>query len=272
MFSLESDRNKLLVAAVGASATLFFFIYLSQTGYLTQSLMQLAALGWIGNFIFIMIYLVASFPVPMGTSPLILIAGFLYGVIVGFITITIGSMVGAALSFVVCRKMLSHWVDQNIIQRRQFLVTMLKAIERHAFKICFLIRMAPIPFGVQNAMFGISRMQFNQYMVATGVGLVPEHLLLVYFGSTTKHLSDLLYGSDTHGHSYERLFVASQIVVCVILLGIVIRIGRKAFNEVLKEEQKEHDEGEREEPTSFSLIDLLKSQPSSRVVQIRLDQ
>src|SRR4051812_3189185 len=98
-------------------------------------------------------------------------------------------------------------------------------------------------------------MQFNQYMVATGVGLVPEHLLLVYFGryvpsstrimlpSTTKHLSDLLYGSDTHGHSYERLFVASQIVVCVILLGIVIRIGRKAFNEVLKEEQKEHDEG-----------------------------
>jgi hypothetical protein len=76
----------------------------------------------------------------------------------------------------------------------------------------------------------------------------------------------LLYGSDSHGHPYERVLIASQIIVCIILIALVVRIGRRAFNEVLKEEQKDHVESETETPP------FPKAQSSSRLVQIRLDQ
>jgi hypothetical protein len=54
---MESDRNKLLAVVLGVTATIFFFIYLSQTGYLTQTLVWLGSLGWLGNVIFVIVSL-----------------------------------------------------------------------------------------------------------------------------------------------------------------------------------------------------------------------
>jgi hypothetical protein len=63
-------------------------------------------------------------------------------------------------------------------------------------------------------------------------------------------------GTDAHEHesTFERLLVWGQIILCVILLVVVVRVARKgkftqfqynliilAFSEVLEEEKREED-------------------------------
>lgn len=171
-----ADRPKVIAFGIGGTLLLLFSFYITQNGYLTRSLLWIGALGWIGNLLFIFIYLIVSFPVPIGTTPFILIAGFLYGWILGFLTVTIGSMIGAAVSFIVCRRMLASWVEQKLVQRQQMFVAIIRAIEKHAFKICFMVRMAPIPFGLQNAIFAVSLYSFDPLLTMRLITDVKDEL------------------------------------------------------------------------------------------------
>jgi uncharacterized membrane protein YdjX (TVP38/TMEM64 family) len=70
MFSSAEDRPKLLLFSIGVLSVVAASYYLLQHGFLTQLLLWFSSLGSFGFLLFIMLYIVFSFPIPMGTTPL----------------------------------------------------------------------------------------------------------------------------------------------------------------------------------------------------------
>jgi len=229
-------NHKVLAIISGFLLSFLTFAYLTQTGHISTLLLWMGKIGLIGNLLLVVIYLVTSFPVPMGTTPLALSAGFLYGISLGFLTVTVGSVVGAVVAFWICRKLLADWVSVKVKANPRLLAVM-GALEKHSFKLCFFVRMSPIPFGIQNSIFAISKINFKVYLFASFLGLFPEQLMLVYFGSTAKELKDIFEGKENFG-TIKQLLVGGQILICIAILGFLIYTGRKAFNEAVKREQQ----------------------------------
>jgi len=223
----------LLAALVFATFASAHFI---NEGYLSDLLEWVGSIGFWGNILFITFYLITSFPVPMGTTPLALAAGFLYGIPIGFVTVTIGSVGGATLAFWVCKKYLAEWVAGKI-KSNPGLLAVMKAVEKHSFKFCFFVRLSPIPFGLQNSLFAISKITFFNYFAASFLGLFPEQLMLVYFGSTAKELKDIFQGKQTYG-SFQQILMIGQLLVCILILAFLLYTGRKAFHQAVKDDEE----------------------------------
>jgi len=230
---------KWILLGIGVILSVAIAVYLLKGGYVTELLKWVESIGWWGNIVLILIYIVISFPVPIGTSPLALCCGFLYGIGLGFATISIGSMLGSILSFWVCRKMFKEWVEKEI-KSKPTLIAIMKAVETNSFKICFMVRSAPIMFGIQNALFAISSMKFNVYVVATWFGLFPEQLLLAYMGSTTKNISDVIAGRVENAQ-FQKVFVLVQAFFGFTILILLIFQARRVFNKAIEEAEKEQE-------------------------------
>ena len=90
------------------------FIYLTARGYLAQLLTFIEASGSLGWLVFIGIFIIFSFPIPIGSSPLVLSAGFMYGLGRGILIVSFSSTVGAIVGFWICRILLKRWVEEKI--------------------------------------------------------------------------------------------------------------------------------------------------------------
>lgn len=106
-------------------------------------------MGWVGNLLIALVYIILCFPVPLGTSPLSLMAGYLYGMLGGYFTLSFAAIVGCALSFICCRQLFRARVEETI-KTKPTLKAILKAVDKNGLKICLLMRCAPFFFGLQN--------------------------------------------------------------------------------------------------------------------------
>lgn len=100
-----------------------------------------------------------------------------------------------------------------------------------AFKVVLLARLTPIPFGLQNTIFGVSNVQPRAYHVATLLGLFPAQLINVYIGSSLRSMHDVLHNQNTALTSYA--VFAVQIIIGAVLMTWVIQKARKELAEAL---------------------------------------
>ena len=99
-------------------------------------------------------------------------------------------------------------------------------------KITFLLRLSPIfPFNFLNYAFGLTRVSFRSYVLAS-FGMLPGSLLYVYYGHVIGDLAALAGGAaPDRGIGYY----AATIVGLVATLGVTLvitRIARQALVEV----------------------------------------
>jgi len=220
-------NHKVLVFIGSFVVSFIVFAILTQRGYLQDFILWLGTIGLVGNLFLLLFYIVTSFPIPMGTTPLALSAGFLYGLPLGFFTVTVGSVLGAVAAFWTCRKVFADWVTSKL-KANPSLVALMTTVEKHSFKICFFVRLSPIPFGIQNSMFAVSKIEFPIYLSATFLGLFPEQLMLVYFGSTAKELKDIFEGKTNFGWVQQVILIV-QICICLAILGFLAYTGKKSL-------------------------------------------
>lgn len=103
--SMNTKFNLVVVVFV-FTAVSFISYYLTRNGYLAIALHWMKELGWQGVIVLLLLFVVLSFPLPMGSTPLLLAAGFLYGFKLGLAAVTLGTFIGGNLAFFVCRKLL----------------------------------------------------------------------------------------------------------------------------------------------------------------------
>ncbi|KAM6215614.1 transmembrane protein 64 isoform 2-T2 [Rhynchocyon petersi] len=109
----------------------------------------------LGVLLFVVGFIVVSFPCGWGYIVLNVAAGYLYGFVLGMGLMVVGVLIGTFIAHVVCKRLLTAWVAAKI-QSSEKLSAVIRVVEGGSgLKVVALARLTPIPFGLQNAVFSI---------------------------------------------------------------------------------------------------------------------
>ncbi len=194
-------------------------------------------LAWL---IYIAAYTVAAVLVIPGAI-LTLAAGFIFGVPIGVILVSVASLMGAAAAFLVGRFLARDWVTERIADFPSFRA-LDKATRNEGFIIVLLTRLSPLfPFNLLNYAFGLTAVRFRDYVLASWIGMAPAIVLYVYIGSAAKSLADLTGDGIESGVRGATLFVVG-LIATLLLTVFVTRIATKALGRHLQHETVENPE------------------------------
>ncbi len=158
----------------------------------------------------------------------IMIGGFLFGLVPGFLFAIIGIAVGAQSAFLAGRKVARRWIEQKVRANRR-----LEAIERglqeEAFVIVVLTRLSLIiPFNVLNYAYGITSVRAGTHLFATTIGMLPAVTLYVYLGTLARDLGQIFSGDATpSGLGYW--IAAAGIGAIIVLTWAIHRTASRAL-------------------------------------------
>jgi len=154
-----------LLAAASLLVVLFFLD--------VQELIQVA-LAWIsdlepwGPIFFIVLYILATVLFLPGLIPT-MAAGVLFGVLQGTLLVSISSISGATLAFLIGRYLAREWVA-TMIRGNQKFEAIDAAVAQEGWKIVGLTRLSPVfPFNLLNYAFGLTQVSLKHYFLASWI-------------------------------------------------------------------------------------------------------
>src|SRR5438034_2943393 len=186
----------------------------------------------VGIFIFIGVYAVATVLLAPGAI-LTIGAGFAFGLSKGFLAVSAGSTLGAALAFLVARFIAREKVEATAKGNEKFR-EIDKAIGKQGAKLIFLLRLSPlIPFNLSNYLYGLTGVKFWPYVLASWIGMMPGTFLYVYIGVAGKAAVSATAGAEAARHSWEYWALTSIGLVATIIVTIwVTKIARGALHRI----------------------------------------
>lgn len=194
---------------------------------LRSSLVWIQDLGPLGAIVFVLIYILATIFFLPG-SILTLGAGFVYGLIKGFVIVSIASTLGATGAFLVGRYLARGWVARKVEGNTRF-----KAIDEavgHAgWRIVGLTRLSPVfPFNMLNYAYGLTKVTLRDYVLSSWIGMMPGTIMYVYFGTVAGSLATL--GSDQGDQTPAQLGIKIVgLIATVIVTAYITRIAKRAL-------------------------------------------
>jgi uncharacterized membrane protein YdjX (TVP38/TMEM64 family) len=196
----------LVLILVGAIAAYFFFDlgqYLSLDSFKARQAEIVAAkdanpLLYIAGF-FLLYVAITGLSIP-GAAIMSLVAGALFGLLLGTVIVSFASTIGATLAFLSSRYLLRDWVQGKFGER-------LRAIDDGLAKdgafYLFTLRLIPVfPFFVINLLMGLTRIRTWTFFWVSQLGMLAATIVFVNAGtqisqiqSTSGLLSPTLIGS-----------------------------------------------------------------------------
>ncbi|XP_010546832.1 PREDICTED: uncharacterized protein LOC104818792, partial [Tarenaya hassleriana] len=152
--------------------------------------------------------------------------GYLFGPPIGFVADSVGATLGAGAAFLLGRTIGKPFAVSKLKDYSQFQSVAL-AIENSGFKICLLLRLAPlVPFNMLNYLLSVTPIPLGKYLLSSWLGMMPITLALVYVGTTLKDLSDVTHGWSEFSESL------------VILMICVTKVAKDALGKALAEHEE----------------------------------
>ncbi|MGB7911535.1 MAG: TVP38/TMEM64 family protein [Desulfobaccales bacterium] len=132
----------------------------------------IASCGMWGPLVYLLIWAIApSLFIP--AIPLVVAGGILFGPLEGVIYSILGASVGSSFAFLVSRYLARDWVAAKISGSK--LAHLDNLVARHGWKIVAFSRLVIVlPFFLLNYAFGLTRVGFWPYALATLFALVPS--------------------------------------------------------------------------------------------------
>ncbi|NOY28710.1 MAG: TVP38/TMEM64 family protein [Planctomycetes bacterium] len=234
---MKTIETKLVVFLATLASLLLAFKFLPINGYLGSFFETIQTLGAWGPVLLVGAYVVATVLMVPGTI-LSLGAGFAFGLTVGTLAVSIGSVLGALLAFLVGRNMARDFVEQKASQFPKF-AAVDQAVQQAGFKIVLLTRLSPaFPFNVLNYLFSITKVRTRDYFFASWIGMLPGTIMYVYFGTAIKNLADLAAGRFDGGTS-QKILLGVGLLATVAVTVYITRLARAAIREYVPSEVEE---------------------------------
>ena len=210
------------------------FLFLPVKAWTLSLQHWIQSLGWIGPFVFALLYVVATMLLIPG-SALTLAAGAIFGLWVGAVTVIVGANLGALCSFLLAKTRLRAKVQEWAAANPKF-AALDRAIGQDGFKMVTLTRLSPaFPFTLLNYLLGVTSVKTGPYVLANFVGMLPATFLYVYFGSLA---GDTLTGVATSGAgTFQLILKIVGLLAAVAVVIFVTRAARKAIAEAESETQ-----------------------------------
>jgi uncharacterized membrane protein YdjX (TVP38/TMEM64 family) len=182
----------LVLILLGAIAAYFLFDlgqYLSLESFKAQQSEIIAAkdaspLLYIAGF-FLLYVAVTGLSIP-GAAIMSLVAGALFGLVLGTIIVSFASTIGATLAFLSSRYLLRDWVQGKFGER-------LRAIDDGLAKdgafYLFTLRLIPVfPFFVINLLMGLTRIKTWTFFWVSQLGMLAATIVFVNAGTQISQL------------------------------------------------------------------------------------
>ena len=139
----------------------------------------LEELGFWAPLVYVLLFVVSPiFLLP--ASPLSLLGGAVFGPLVGSILTLVGATIGASLAFLVARYAAGEPVRKRLGGRLEQVV---RGVEDEGWRFVALMRLVPlVPFNLLNYAFGLTRIRFSHYLLATGIAIIPGVVAYTWLG------------------------------------------------------------------------------------------
>lgn len=176
-------------------------------GYLQQEKLQalIADYGVLAPAVYILIYALAPVLFLPGL-PLTVVGGILFGPVWGVVYTMTGATAGASLSFLVARYVARDWVAAKLTGPTWAKLD--SEVALHGWKVVAFTRLIPaFPFNLLNYAFGLTRVPFLHYLLATFACMLPACIAFIVFSSS---LLGLIRGS-----------VSPTALLGIVLIGLV---------------------------------------------------
>src|ERR671937_1954472 len=183
-------------------------------------------MGVAGILIFIAVYAVATVLLAPGAI-LTIGAGFAFDLWKGFLAVSAGATLGAALAFLVARFVARDKIEA-IAKRNQKFRNIDNAIGKQGPKLIFLLRLSPvIPFNLSNYFYGLTSVKFWPYVLASWIGMIPGTFLYVYIGTAGKAAVAAAAGGEAVKHGWHYwTFLSVGFAATIIATMWVTKIAR----------------------------------------------
>ncbi len=162
-------------------------------------------------------------------SALTLAAGALFGRVVGTITVSLASNIGAALAFLIAR-----YVARDAVERQIARSPKLKAIDQaiglEGWKIVALLRLSPaVPFNIQNYFFGVTRIGFWPCVLTSWVAMLPGTVLYVSVGDAGRASLEATVGGERTRSTPEWILFGAGLLATIVLTFFITRLASRAI-------------------------------------------
>jgi uncharacterized membrane protein YdjX (TVP38/TMEM64 family) len=177
----------LALVLIGAIAAYFIFDlgqYLSLENFKASQADIVAAKDahpalYIAGF-FLLYVAVTGLSIP-GAAIMTLVAGALFGVVLGTLIVSFASTMGATLAFLSSRYLLRDWVQGKFGER---LRAVDDGLEKDGAFYLFTLRLIPVfPFFVINLLMGLTRIKTGTFFWVSQIGMLPATIVFVNAGT-----------------------------------------------------------------------------------------
>ncbi|CAN5418469.1 hypothetical protein BH09PLA1_BH09PLA1_23860 [soil metagenome] len=188
--------------------------------------MALRGSGLIGAAGFAVVYALLGAIAIAPTYTVSMVAGWAFGVRVGFVAILFGTIGGALLCYLGAKRFASARV-LSAIRNHTKLETVRRALveenSRKTLWIVFLLRLSPIlPFGTTNILLATAGVRIPVYLLGTIVGIVPR-IGVIFFAAAGANQLDLK-------RKESWWLLAAGIAATIICIAVMAIIGKRALD------------------------------------------
>jgi uncharacterized membrane protein YdjX (TVP38/TMEM64 family) len=143
----------------------------------------------------------------------------------GTFLVWISSIASATLAYLIARYFARDAIERRIARNPKFRA-LDDAIGKKGWRIVALLRLNPmVPFSFSNYIYGLTRIKFWQYIVASAVGMLPCTFMYVYLG----HAGRLAFGGDRPMDARSYALLALGFVLTVSVIFYVKRMAKKSL-------------------------------------------
>lgn len=129
---------------------------------------------------FLLYVAVTGLSIP-GAAIMSLVAGALFGVVIGTLIVSFASTMGATLAFLSARYLLRDWVQARFGERLRAIDD---GLEKDGAFYLFTLRLIPIfPFFVINLLMGLTRIKTPTFFWVSQLGMLPATIVFVNAGT-----------------------------------------------------------------------------------------
>lgn len=224
---------------VAAAAEMAFSVAagcgLSPGGRLVTVVAYVREAGAAGILIFALAYVVSAVAFLPGAA-LTLVAGFLYGPVLGTVIVSPVSVLAATCAFVLGRTVARDWIGRRVAAQPRF-AAVDDAVGRQGFKIVALLRLSPLfPFNLLNYALGLTRVRLRDFVLASWLGMLPGTVLYVYLGSLLTSVNEVLTGGagQTRRPAAASWLYWMGLVATVVVAVVITRTARQSLSAALE--------------------------------------
>lgn len=231
-----SFKTKAIIGAVVAGALLVAAFTLPVKDYTLAALDWIEGLGFIGYAVFLLTY--ALFTVLFLPGFILTVgAGAVFGILGGFIVVSLGSTVGACGAFLLGRFFARDMIEAKVTDDARF-AAIDRAVGVKGWKIVFLTRLSPVfPFNLINYAYGLTKVPFWHYALASWIGMMPGTLLYVYIGAIAGDAAAAAAGVEGASAAEWAMRIVGLLATAGVTVYITM-VARKALKEAAPEVEK----------------------------------